>query len=870
MTDFLDKLKALSNRPIASESETLRSDVQFHPTQPDSMALDPDSQPSVPQAHEGVSPSLHESRSDHSSSTGESAGHSKQVEAAATSSDAKTDAKSIQSSQAHAAGRSHPPATRMKQWISKRWNSDKPYHQRWAVWIMLGLGAIAGGTYFTAQESLKAARRDLPNPDAVFTFVRDGTLTIKAANGTVLQQMGPATRESIAYENIPPQLVEAFIAAEDKNFYAHDGVDYQAVVRAVRANVLARDVVEGGSTITQQLARIVFLDRSPTLERKIREAMLAQKIEQELSKQEILERYLNLVYLGSGAYGVADAAWIYFSKTVDELTTSEMAMIAGLAPAPSVYSPLESPEAARQQRDNTLERMVETEAITEAEKNGLINEPLEITPSLPKNFYSAVPYFTSYIEDQLPNYVSSEQLEQGGLTIETTLNLEWQSLAEETIKQALADYGGGQRFSQAAMVTVDPRTGEIKTMVGGTDFLDSQFNRVTQAQRQPGSTFKTFVYSAAIAAGFSPYKDYVDAKFVVDGYEPKNYGRNYRGNVSMRDALTSSINIVAVKTLIDVGFTPVIDLAHAMGIKSELLPTYSLSLGASEVNLLELTSAYGTLANKGNYVDVHGIVRIRDRYNEVIYEAKPQPQRALDETSAAIMTWMLQGVVRGGTGSRATIDRPVAGKTGTSEERRDLWFVGYIPQLVTGVWLGNDDNQPTWGASSTAAQVWRNFMKDAVNGMPVEEFPALPNLNNRESTIQAQPVKPGRVTAAQSAGSSDTQRSRSSSSSESSATESGASTPRRSGSTSESNSGRAANSGNSSEVSGASSNGSAPTPPAGDSAPSPVVDSPPPAPAPAPAPPPPPPMPAVQPPPPPAPAPAPTPVAPTNSGDASE
>lgn len=822
----------------------------------DGMAPDPDSQPSVPQNFEGSSLFLRESVSNSPSHADDrTTTPSEKPDSAAMP------ASQAQSSQPQTAERSHPSPAWMKRWIG-----DKPLYQRRVAWILLGLGAIAGGIYFAANDSLKAARQDLPNPDAVFTFVRNGTLTIKAADGTILQQMGPATREKIAYEDIPPQFIEAFIAAEDKNFYEHDGVDYQAILRAVRSNLAARDLVEGGSTITQQLARIVFLDRSPTLERKIREAMLAQKIEQELNKQEILERYLNLVYLGSGAYGIADAAWIYFSKTVDELTTSEMAMIAGLAPAPSIYSPLVSLDAAQGRRDSTLERMVETGALTEAEKNRLINEPLTTTPSLPRNFYSAVPYFTSYIEDQLPNYVSPEQLEQGGLTIETTLNLGWQRLAEQTIEQALADYGSGQRFSQAAMTTVDPRTGEIKTMVGGTDFLDSQFNRVTQAQRQPGSTFKTFVYSAAIAAGFSPYKSYTDAKFVVDGYEPQNYGRNYRGDVSLRDALTSSINIVAVKTLIDVGFTPVIDLARAMGIKSELLPTYSLALGASEVNLLELTGAYGTLANKGNYVEVHGIVRILDRYDEVIYEAKPAPQRALDENSAAIMTWMLQGVVQGGTGSRARIDRPVAGKTGTSEERRDLWFVGYIPQLVTGVWLGNDDNQPTWGASSTAAQVWRNFMKDAVNGMPVEDFPGLPNLNNRESTIQAQPVKPGRVTAAQSAGSSEG-RSRSSSSSSNTSGRASESAPRPSEPAPNSGSSRSANTGSSSsQGSGASDNGSAaPAPPTGDSAPAPAPAPPPPPPAPAP--PPPPPMPEVQ---PAAPAPTPQPTAPAETSGSGE
>lgn len=851
MTDFFDKLKALSNNhSIASESEETDSDSSFRPTQVDGMVFDPNSQPSIPQDSQDASPSKSES------GLGDASNHAPNQDAAASSRPDPHSSKHSDATEISAISQSATLPKRDRRlpngtsWIRQRLGS-KPIYQRWSLWILLGLGAIAGGTYATVQDSIEAARQDLPDPSAVFTFVRGGTLTIKSSDGTILQQMGPATRDSIAYDDIPPRLIDAFIAAEDKNFYEHTGVDYQAIVRALRSNIAAREVVEGGSTITQQLARIVFLDQAPTLDRKIREAMMARKLEQDLTKEQILERYLNLVYLGSGAYGVADAAWIYFSKTVDELTTSEMATIAGLAPAPSVYSPLVNLDAAESRRNNTLERMVETKAITEAEKERLMSEPLAVNPSLPKNFYSAVPYFTSYIEDQLPNYVSSEQLEAGGLTVETTLNLEWQRLAEETVKAAVDDYGAGQRFSQAAMVTIEPRTGAIKTMVGGTDFGESQFNRVTQAQRQPGSTFKTFVYAAAIAAGFSPYRDYVDAKFIVDGYEPQNYGRNYRGSVSIREALISSINVVAVKTLIDVGFTPVIDLARSMGIKSELLPTYSLALGASEVNLLELTNAYGTLANQGNYVEAHGIVRILDRYDEVIYEVKSEPQRALDENSSAIVTWMLQSVVQGGTGSRARLGRPVAGKTGTSEERRDLWFIGYVPQMVTGVWLGNDDNQPTWGASSTAAQVWGNFMEVIVEGIPVEEFPDLPNLNNRDGTIEAQPVEPGSITASQDSGdeerspSADTESSsENNSASTSQPSEAGDDANNRSRSAGTSGAADGAESAASREDDAESSDGNAS---ANDSSPSAGPDTPAPAPAPAPPPPPPPPMPEVQP-----------------------
>jgi penicillin-binding protein 1A len=405
-----------------------------------------------------------------------------------------------------------------------------------------------------------------------------------------------------------------------------------------------------------------------------------------------------------------------------------------------------NPDLARKRRNIVLERMAYVGFITPAERDAAQAAPITVKPGAQKHVKSLAPYFTSYIEQRLPELVSKEELELGGLTVETTLNLKWQKLAQEKINYAIRNYGPYEGFEQAALASVDPRNGEIRALIGGNDFGKSQFNRATQAQRQPGSTFKAFVYSAAIAAGFSPYRGYIDGKYVVDGYEPHNYGKTYRGSVSMKDALTSSINIVAVKTLVDVGFEPVVQLAEKMGIQSKLLSAYSLALGTSEVNLLELTSAYGTLANKGEHIEVHGITRIYDRFGKLIYEAKIKPERALDADSASIMTWMLEGVVTEGTGRNAYLpNRPVAGKTGTSEKRRDLWFVGYIPQAVTGVWLGNDDSSPTGGQSSTAALTWYNFMVEAVKGMKVEDFPKIPDVENRDGSIKVKPVKPGRV-----------------------------------------------------------------------------------------------------------------------------
>ncbi|MGB3139112.1 MAG: PBP1A family penicillin-binding protein [Nodosilinea sp.] len=624
----------------------------------------------------------------------------------------------------------------------------RPLFLRPLFWVVLLAGASIAGGSTRVIRVFEATNAALPDSNTALTYQRDGTVTMVSADGVILQKLGPASRETITYDNIPKFLVDAFIASEDQRFYEHNGVDYRGIARAVITNLQRRETVEGASTITQQLARIVFLDQERSYQRKFKEALMAVKLEQSLTKEQIIERYLNLVYLGSGAYGVADAAWIYFGKTIDQLTVAESAMIAGMAPAPSLYSPAVDAEAALSQRNRVIRRMLATDAIAGGEAEEAINASVEVTPNQPKFLYSEFPYFTIYVEKQLGDLLTPDQLEAGGLTVETTMNVVWQRRAEKTVEEAVDRYSRWQRVGQVSLVAVDPRNGEIKAMVGGTDFTsENQFNRVTQAQRQPGSTFKTFVYAAAVAGGVSPYKNYMDARYVVDGYEPKNYGENYSGGMELIQALRNSVNIVAVKLLVDVGFDPVVQLAQRMGIESPLLSAYSLALGTSEVNLLELTSAYGTLANKGVHRPAHGIRRVLDSNGEVIYERPNELVQAIDADSAAIMTWMLRGVVEGGTGSNAYLGRPVAGKTGTSEEYRDLWFVGYVPQLAAGVWMGNDDNTPTRGASSMAAAVWRDFMAQLTDDIPSEDFPSLPRLGGREGTITLSPVKPGKVIA---------------------------------------------------------------------------------------------------------------------------
>jgi penicillin-binding protein 1A len=612
-------------------------------------------------------------------------------------------------------------------------------------WLVFGFGLGAGmGTsalawgFYQLETMTQVAIAD------VVTYAPRGTMTIKAANGTVLQEIGNVSHDKLTMGEIPPLVEQAFLASEDSRFREHRGIDLQGIIRASLSNVQSGGVVQGGSTITQQLARLVFLTQDRTLARKLKEVRLAQKIETAIPKDQILERYLNLIYLGSGAYGVADAAHVYFSKTPEDLTLGEAATLAGVVPAPSVYSPRQNLELATRRRNEVLNRMAEVGFITPAEAQAAIAEPLVIKPSPLKRFNREAEFFADYILDELRAKLPEEELQQGGLTVNTTLNSQWQEEAQTILSDAVKKYGRWQRFSEGAMVAMDPRTGAIKMMVGGKDYQGSQFNRVTQAKRQPGSTFKPILYGAAIASGISPNKSYPNVPIDIGGYQPANYGDRYTGgNMSLADALTSSVNVVAVRLLLDVGWSPVINLARQMGITSKLEPTYSLALGAWEMTPLEMTSAYGTFANKGIHVQPYAIQNVVNTKGEVIYKAEHKQTKALDPDSNAILTSMMRRVVTSGTGRPAQLgDRQVAGKTGTSDEAKDLWFIGYIPQLVTGVWLGNDNSRPTNGASTTAAMVWGQFMRDVTKGMAVESFPAMPkNLNQRKPSIKAEPIK---------------------------------------------------------------------------------------------------------------------------------
>ena len=473
------------------------------------------------------------------------------------------------------------------------------------------------------------------------------------------------------------------------------------------------------------------MSQDRTITRKLKEAALAMKLERQLSKQQILEQYLNYVYLGSGAYGVADAAWIYFSKTPEQLTVPEAAMIAGLPPAPSIYSPLVNPDLAKERRSIVLDRMAQAGFISASEAERGRNSPLGLKPATPKYFNSSAPYFTTWIAQELPKFLTPEQLEVGGVKVRTSLNLDWQKKAQQVIR-ANAPFD-----TEGAMVSIDPGNGLVRVMVGGKDFSKSQFNRTILALRSPGSTFKLFPYAAAIDRGMKPETKVFDAKRCWNGYCPKNFGNKYYGNISLADALKNSLNTVAVQLQDIVGFDAVIEVANNFNIGTDrpLGKYYPMAIGAYEQTILDMTAAYAGMANRGVFFSPSPFEEIRGPKNELLWSRRlsdNRGKRAIDSDVADTMNWMLQRVVTGGTGIAAKLDdRQVAGKTGTSENTRDLWFIGSIPQLTTGVWFGYDDDRATKSTSGEAAWAWKQFMLQIKDEIPVRNFPDKPKLKRK-------------------------------------------------------------------------------------------------------------------------------------------
>ncbi len=554
-------------------------------------------------------------------------------------------------------------------------------------------------------------------------------------DGEVIKTFTAFTFSRVSLDDVPKNLKNGLIATEDKNFYKHQGFDIFGLMRSTVANIVAGRVVQGASTISQQLARILFLNNEKTMTRKIKELMVAVQIEKSLSKDKILEMYLNNVYLGSGAYGVEGAAQIYFNKHVKDLTLAECALIAGLPQAPSVYSPFHSKDLAIKRRNKVLRRMLTMKYITKEQYNKATKEPLKLNP-LPQIYtLNKAPYFCDYVMKDLEKLGFDEtEISHGGYKIVTTLDSKAQKAANAAIPKLMKSWGLVGDKRQAALLSINPHDGRILAYVGGKDYTKSQYDRVTQAIRPPGSAFKPIVYAAAVEKGVKP-NDLIDDKpFTAGDWSPKNYGNKYRGSIPVYKALMVSSNVCAARLIELTGVRAVIQMARSMGISTPLEYDYTIALGSNGVKLFEFVRAYGAFANSGYRVDLYSIERIESSRGKVLYQAPAtRSTKVMDTETAAVMTAMMKTVIKSGTGIAANIGKPAAGKTGTTDDSRDAYFVGYTPDVVTGVWVGNDDNTKNGKITggTVPALIWKEVMKVATEeyGNKDFDYPVI-DLNN--------------------------------------------------------------------------------------------------------------------------------------------
>ena len=552
---------------------------------------------------------------------------------------------------------------------------------------------------------------NLPETESI-QISRQPSITFLDKEGRIIASYGDIYGQSIQYENLPKNLVNAVIVTEDKRFFFHPGIDIKGIVRAAIVNLKSGRIVQGGSTITQQLAKNLFLTPERSFTRKLHELILSFWLELRFTKQQLLSIYLNRVYLGSGTYGVQAASEKYFNKKVEELNLYECALIASLLKAPSRYNPIANEELSRERTYKVLENMKKSNLITD---QSIIEAKLN---NKTYNKYTSAPKSTRYFIDWLLPRVKSYLGEiKEDLIVRTTLDVKLQEIAEDSVNSITSKYSSAD---QSALVALD-LDGGVMAMIGGRDYGDTQFNRVTQAQRQPGSAFKIFVYLAGLKEGFEPEDEMVDSEININGWSPKNYKKEYLGEISLFDAFAKSINTVAVQLSENIGRQNVIKMAKSMGIRSPIVNSPSLALGTSEVNLLELTAAYDVLANSGKGIFVHGIRSIENTSGKTLFMREGKgPGEILDSGLVNTMIRMLENTIQTGTGKNAKIDRPAAGKTGTSQSLRDAWFIGFSSDLVVGVWFGNDDDSPMKNITGGTAPaiLWSDFMKKAHYGKP--------------------------------------------------------------------------------------------------------------------------------------------------------
>jgi penicillin-binding protein 1A len=631
------------------------------------------------------------------------------------------------------------------------------FSRKHIAYIILGLAAavVSGGVggFFLA------ITHDLPQIRTLETFKPAAITRIYSADKELLAELFTQKRVPVPLHMIPDYLKQAVIATEDRLFYEHTGVDLRGILRAIIRDIRAGEFVEGASTITQQLAKTLFLTPRKSIMRKLKEAFLAFQIERRYTKDEILQLYLNQVYFGSGAYGVEAAARTFFGKPANELTLAECALIAGMPKSPSRYSPLVNKSLALKRRAVVLKQMARNDMITGEQLIAAKSCPLSLGNS--QNISRKASYFVAYVRNLLEKEFGGARLYRTGLTVYTTLNYKMQQAAEKAVAKGLENLSArmqkhglltlasppakparhspgaqpmadGQEGPQAALVSLDARQGAILAMVGGKDFQESPFNRVTMARRQPGSAFKPFVYACAVENGFAQNYVIWDAPVVFKGakegvdWTPENFSGKFRGEMTLRQALSASQNIPAVKLLNKLGPSTAVQWAYRMGIDSLLQPNLSLVLGTSEVTLLELTAAYAVFPNGGVGTRPLAILEVLDREGRSIRRARPQAHTVVSPETAAIMTDMLQAVVHAGTGKAARcIGRPLAGKTGTTDSYRDALFVGFSPTVVSGVWVGLDHygilgNKET--GARAALPIWIDFMEQVLANRPYRSF----------------------------------------------------------------------------------------------------------------------------------------------------
>ena len=586
---------------------------------------------------------------------------------------------------------------------------------------------------------------DLPSIESMKNYKPPTVTKIFSEEGEVIGEFFYEKREVVSLDRVPNYLIQAFVAGEDARFFQHKGLDYLAILRALFRNIFSGEIVQGGSTITQQVVKSLLLSPEKSFTRKIREAILAYKIEKYLTKEEILFLYLNQIYLGHGAYGIAAAAENYFGKTIEELNITEAALLAGLPQAPSKNSPYQHPQQAKKRQLYILNRMVEEGFISSTEAIKATQTPYVIR-SKEKPSIERAPHFVEYIRRYLEEKYGKEPLYKNGLQVFTTVDLQYQKTAQEALESGLKEVEKRQKYSpgdmplnlEGALICFDIETGYVKALVGGRDYKKSQFNRTIQARRQTGSAFKPIIYASALDKGYTPASIIVDAPIVFEWgdkkWKPKNFEGKFSGPTTLRNALTLSINVVTVKIAQDIGVDYIRDYAKKLGISSPLYHELSMSLGSSSVSLFELTKAYAVFANQGRSFKPIFIKKILDRDGNLLEENLPPfyfeefsaEEQAITPQTAFLITYLMEGVVQHGTGWRArSLGRPAAGKTGTTDQFMDAWFIGYTPELITGVWVGFDEER-SLGENETGARaaspIWVTYMSKILKEKPKKDF----------------------------------------------------------------------------------------------------------------------------------------------------